>query len=113
MADDEGLEVAGATGLPRTAALRGSAAGCVAAMFAKMSPETWKGLMICVMYAACSTFLSMMYKAILSVWDFQCSFILLACQVSAGLGFCLVAMQVAPGSPLLQLKPFKTETFLA
>jgi len=55
----------------------------------------------------------MMYKAILSVWDFQCSFILLACQVSAGLGFCLVAMQVAPGSPLLQLKPFKTETFLA
>lgn len=97
----------------RTAAFRSAAAGAMAAMFAKMSPETWKGLMICVMYAACSTFLSMMYKAILSVWDFQCSFILLACQVSAGLGFCLVAMQVAPGSPLLQLKPFKMDTFTA
>jgi len=55
----------------------------------------------------------MMYKAILSVWGFQASFTLLACQVSAGLGFCLFAMYCLPEIPMLQLKPFKWKAFKA
>ena len=78
-----------------------------------MTPEKWHALSICVGYAAFSTFLSMLYKAILSEYEFQASFILLACQVSVGLAFCLLALYVLPPMPFLELKPFDMDTFRA
>jgi hypothetical protein len=87
--------------------------GAMASLLAHMDEAKWRSLGICMLYAVCSTFMSMIYKTILSNYEFQASFLLLAGQVSAGLGFCLFAMFCLPKIEMLQLKPFKMETFQA
>lgn len=85
----------------------------MASLLAHMDAGKWRSLGICVLYAVCSTFMSMIYKAILSGYEFQASFLLLACQVSAGLGFCLIAMFFLPKIDMLHLKPFQWDTLQA
>jgi hypothetical protein len=79
----------------------------------KLTPQQWKAVGICALYAGASMTISMIYKAILSEYQFPASFLLLTAQCLVALTFCLLAMHVFPPMPLLQLKPFNMGTFQA
>jgi len=57
-----------------------------------------QSILVCLFYAASSITLSVVNKAVLSSYDFQCYFLLLAIQLVVGIVFCAASRRL--GNPL-------------
>ncbi|KAA0155959.1 hypothetical protein FNF29_01378 [Cafeteria roenbergensis] len=72
-----------------------------------LTPEQTRSLKICVAYATASITISMIYKAILSTWNFDAKFTLLTAQAALSLAFCIIVMEFWPETAAdLHLRPF-------
>ena len=60
--------------------------------------KTVQSILVCLFYASSSITLSVVNKAVLSSYDFQCYFLLLAIQLVVGIVFCAASRRL--GNPL-------------
>lgn len=65
----------------------------------RLSAESLRGLYICVAYGTASTLISLVYKALLSSYNYKGKFMLLAMQQAVSLLFCIFAKKFFAGRP--------------
>ena len=65
----------------------------------RLSAESLRSLYICIAYGAASTIISLVYKALLSSYNYKGKFMLLAMQQAVSLLFCVLAKRLLAGRP--------------
>lgn len=78
----------------------------------RLSSESLKSLQICVAYGASSVMISLVYKALLSSYNYKGKFMLLAAQQGFSLLFCMFAKRFLAGRPGFEVPDVKRETFV-
>jgi hypothetical protein len=63
----------------------------------RLSAESLRSLYICIAYGAASTIISLVYKALLSSYNYKGKFMLLAMQQAVSLLFCVLAKRCLAG----------------
>ena len=63
----------------------------------RLTAASMRSLQICIAYGAASITIGLIYKSVLSGWDFQAKFLLLAAQQAVSLLFCLFAKRFLSG----------------
>ena len=78
----------------------------------RLSAESVRGLYICIAYGAASTIISLIYKALLSSYNYKGKFMLLAMQQAVSLLFCVVAKRFLVGRPGFEVPDIKRELLM-
>jgi hypothetical protein len=77
-----------------------------------LSPESLRSLYICIAYGSASTLISLVYKALLSSYNYKGKFMLLAAQQSVSLLFCLFSKRFLSGRSGFEVPDVKREMLL-
>ena len=75
-----------------------------------LTADARKSLVICVAYASASIIISLVYKALLSSYNYQGKFLLLAAQQGISLLFCVLAKRFLAGMPGFEVPDVRMET---